>query len=72
MARTTIHVIAAPERVFAVLEDPSTYDEWVVGCKEIRGVDGVWPEPGATFHHSVGIGPITVHDSTSVVEAAAP
>ena len=69
MARTTIQVAAAPDRVFAVLSDPLTYDHWVVGCKEIRGVEGAWPAPGATFHHSVGLGPITVRDSTSVVES---
>jgi len=68
MARTTIQVSAPPERVFDVLADPFTYAQWVVGCKEIRRVDGDWPEPGATFHHSVGLGPITVKDSTSVVE----
>jgi uncharacterized protein YndB with AHSA1/START domain len=71
MARTSIYVTVEPERVFAVLSDTETYDRWVVGCKEIRGVEGNWPEPGATFHHSVGFGPITVRDSTSVVESAA-
>jgi uncharacterized protein YndB with AHSA1/START domain len=72
MARTTIHVTAPPEAVFAVLADPASYDTWVVGCKEIRGVEGDWPEPGSTFHHSVGMGPITVKDSTSVTESARP
>jgi len=71
MARTTIQVSAPPEAVFAVLSDPFTYAQWVVGCKEIRRVDGDWPEPGATFHHSVGLGPITVRDTTSV-EACEP
>ena len=72
MARTTIHVAAPPEAVFAVLADPYTYEDWVVGCKEIRGVEGRWPEAGAAFHHSVGIGPITVKDSTSATESAPP
>jgi uncharacterized protein YndB with AHSA1/START domain len=72
MARTTIHVSAPPEAVFAVLADPQSYDHWVVGCKEIRGVEGAWPAPGSTFHHSVGMGPITVKDSTSVTESTPP
>ena len=72
MARTTIHVTAPAEAVFAVLADPASYDHWVVGCKEIRGVEGAWPEPGATFHHSVGMGPITVKDSTTATESAPP
>jgi uncharacterized protein YndB with AHSA1/START domain len=72
MARTTIHVAAAPDRVFAVLADAWTYEHWVVGCKQIRDVDATWPDPGATFHHSVGLGPLTVRDSTTVLESAAP
>jgi carbon monoxide dehydrogenase subunit G len=67
-----IHVDASREAVWAVLSNAYTYDHWVVGCKEIRGVDGVWPEPGATFHHSVGMGPITIKDSTSVTASDAP
>ena len=66
MARTTIQISAPPEAVFAIMSDPFSYSQWVVGCKEIRRVDGDWPEPGATFHHSVGLGPITVRDTTSV------
>ena len=71
MASTTIHVAARPSVVFGVLSDPFTYSQWVVGCKEIRRVDGEWPEPGATFHHSVGLGPLTLRDTTSVVECDA-
>jgi uncharacterized protein YndB with AHSA1/START domain len=72
MARTTIDVSAEPERLFAILADPSCYDRWVVGCKDIRAVDGPWPEPGSRFHHSVGLGPVTVHDTTTVVESDEP
>ena len=71
MASTTIHVAAPPAAVFAVLSDPFTYPQWVVGCKEVRRVDGDWPAPGATFHHSIGLGPFTVRDTTSVVECDA-
>src|SRR5215204_4108560 len=72
MARTTIHVGVPPEAVFAILADPYSYDHWVVGCKRIRGVEGSWPEPGSLFHHAVGLGPITVKDSTSATESAPP
>ena len=72
MARTTTHIDASPERVFEVLDDARTYEFWVVGCKEIRSVDAEWPEPGAAFHHTVGIGPISVSDSTSVLEREHP
>jgi uncharacterized protein YndB with AHSA1/START domain len=69
MAHTTTQVAALPDRVFAVLADGWTYEQWVVGCKEIRDVDAGWPAPGATFHHSVGMGPITVRDTTTVIES---
>jgi uncharacterized protein YndB with AHSA1/START domain len=72
MSRTTIHIAAPPERVFEVPADPYTYEHWVVGCKKIRGVEGNWPEAGSTFHHQVGIGPITVRDSTTSVECSRP
>ena len=72
MAGTTIHVSAPPERVFGILSDPFMYAQWVVGCKEVRRVDGEWPAPGATFHHSVSLGAFTVRDTTSVVETEPP
>jgi uncharacterized protein YndB with AHSA1/START domain len=72
MSQTTIHLAAPPERVFEVLADPYTYEHWVVGCKEIRGVEGNWPEPGSIFHHKVGMGPVTVRDNTSSVECSHP
>jgi uncharacterized protein YndB with AHSA1/START domain len=72
MARTTTRIAATPDRVFAVLADPWTYEDWVVGCKQIRDVDDGWPAPGATFHHSVGLGPLTVRDSTTVIESEPP
>jgi uncharacterized protein YndB with AHSA1/START domain len=72
MAQTSIHVAAAPDRVFAVLANAWTYEQWVVGCKAIRHADESWPAPGATFHHAVGMGPITVRDSTTVLESSAP
>jgi len=69
MSKTTSQVAASPDRVFAVLADGWTYEHWVVGCKQIRDVDETWPAPGATFHHSVGMGPITVRDTTTVIES---
>ena len=72
MSRTSTHVDAPPERVFEVLDDARTYEFWVVGCKDIRSVDANWPAVGAAFHHSVGLGPFTVKDSTSILERDAP
>ncbi|HZG96058.1 MAG TPA: SRPBCC family protein [Mycobacteriales bacterium] len=68
MARNEILIDAPPSDVFAVLADGHSYEHWIVGAKRIRAVDAGWPQPGTSFHHSVGVGPIHVRDSTSVLE----
>jgi carbon monoxide dehydrogenase subunit G len=45
---------AAPEEVYAVLADPETYPDWLVGAERIRGVDSDFPRRGSKFEHSVG------------------
>lgn len=72
MARAEIAVAAPPERVWDVLADGRLYGHWVVGSRAIRDVDGDWPAEGARLHHTVGIGPIDIHDDTRVVESAPP
>ena len=72
MARNTTKVDTTREAVFGVLTDARSYEQWVVGCKEIRGVDGDWPAPGSAFHHRVGIGPLSVADRTGIVSIEAP
>jgi hypothetical protein len=47
-----------------VLADAQSYSLWVVGAKEIRAVEEPWPEPGSKFHHTLGMGPFTLEDST--------
>ena len=66
MAYNEIHVDATPGAVFDVLADPRSFARWVVGSKQIRAADPGWPEAGATFDHSVGIGPVKLDDATSV------
>lgn len=63
-------IVARPAAsVFAVLLDPETYPEWLVGCRDIRRVEPDWPAPGSRFHHRVGLGgPLTVADSTVVLD----
>jgi uncharacterized protein YndB with AHSA1/START domain len=73
MAIATKHIDVPPAGVFASLTEPRTYPSWLVGCKEIRAVDDGWPQPGARFHHRVGlIGPVSVADSTKVLEVESP
>jgi len=63
--------IAAPvERVFAVLADGWTYPLWVVGASHMRAVDADWPAVGARLHHSVGLWPLLIEDTTEVLAMA--
>ena len=72
MATTTTHVSATPERVFAVLSDPRSYEYWVVGSKEIRHWDPDFPALGTSFHHTFLIGPVPIRDTTTVLEVEPP
>jgi uncharacterized protein YndB with AHSA1/START domain len=72
VAVTVLHVAASPEQVFAVLADARAYAEWVVGAEAVHRVDGPWPEPGATFHHTQGRRPLHLRDTTTVLEADPP
>lgn len=70
---TNRHTIAAtPDEVFAVLADARTYEHWVVGCDDIRAVEGDWPAVGSRFFHTVGVGPVKTKDNTKVLEVDPP
>ena len=62
----------ASERVWAVLADPETYADWVVGSDSIRDADANWPEVGSRFYHRVGTGPFKVRDHTESLECVPP
>lgn len=72
MARSEIVVAAPPEAVWAVLADPGAYGEWVVGPRQVTLADAGWPEVGSTLEYEVGIDPVSVRDTTRVVEAEPP
>lgn len=71
MSVTSMPIAGTPAEVFAVLADPYTYEHWVVGCDDIRAVEGEWPAVGSHFDHTVGTGPIKVKDNTKVLEVEA-
>jgi uncharacterized protein YndB with AHSA1/START domain len=62
-------VDAPPTAVWDVLADAPSYEEWVVGNKEIRSPDPGWPAPGTQFGHKVGFGPVAVKDKTVSLES---
>ncbi len=68
MSTNCTHIEAPPADVFAVLADANTYEHWVVGCDDIRAVEGEWPAVGSKFFHTVGAGPVKVKDNTKVIE----
>ncbi|KGJ72189.1 polyketide cyclase [Cryobacterium roopkundense] len=61
-------VACTPDDVFAVLANGWLYPSWVVGASRMRGVDEAWPAPGSALHHSVGVWPLLIDDSTSILE----
>jgi hypothetical protein len=72
MARNERYIPVSPRKIWEVLADPRQYGYVVVGSKHIRGWDDDWPVKGAKFHHTVGVGPLSVNDSTWVVECDPP
>ncbi|ROQ41612.1 polyketide cyclase/dehydrase/lipid transport protein [Frondihabitans sp. PhB188] len=65
-------IAAPPEAVFEVLADGWLFPSWVVGASRIRGVDDAWPAVGAEIHHSFGVWPAVIDDTTHVVAWDAP
>lgn len=70
MSTTTRNVEATPGKVWEVLSDGWLYPLWVVGAARMREVDDHWPQRGAQLHHSAGVWPLLVDDTTEVVEVS--
>lgn len=66
-ASAALDVDAPPAAVYAVLADADRYADWVVSAKEVRRHDAGWPAPGTTFHHTQGVGPLQLRDTTTVI-----
>ena len=61
-------VNCSPDQVFDVLNDGWIYPVWVVGASRMRDVDDDWPAPGSRLHHSFGVWPLVIDDTTEVLE----
>jgi hypothetical protein len=70
----TVHrdVDAPAQAVWDVLAEGWLYATWVVGASRIRDVDLVWPAKGARIHHSFGVWPAVVDDTTEVLHSVEP
>jgi Polyketide cyclase / dehydrase and lipid transport len=56
------------DQVWDVLSDGWLYPLWVVGASRIRDVDDGWPAEGRKLHHSFGVWPLVIDDTTEVLE----
>jgi len=64
-------VQASPAAIWDVLSDAQRYAEWVVGTRRITRADTEWPNEGARLEYTLGVGPLTFHD-TCVVRVCEP
>lgn len=72
MTTTALGIDAPPEVVYSILIDAEGYPQWLVGAKYIRGVTDTWPAVGSSFRHAVGLGPLTIKDSTTIIDQTPP
>ena len=70
--RVSRQVAAPAEAVWGVLADGWQYATWVVGASRVRAIDDEWPAPGARIHHSFGLWPAMINDTTVCEEADEP
>ena len=72
MSKNSRVAAATPEQCWRVLADGWLYPLWVVGATRMRKVDEEWPAVGACLHHSVGVWPLVIDDTTEVLAATPP
>lgn len=67
MAQSRV-VQAGSAHVWDVLADGWLYPVFVVGAARMRAVDPGWPAVGTRLHHSAGMWPVMLDDTSSVLE----
>lgn len=68
VGRNRTHIDAPPNQVWAILEDPYAYPQWVVGTDRTTEADAGWPAPGSAFRVHIAFG----HVDSTTVEALIP
>lgn len=63
-ARNVRELGCTVDDVFAVLADGWLYPSWVVGASRMRDVEASWPGRDARLHHSFGVWPVLIDDTT--------
>lgn len=72
MATNELAANCSVEDVFTVLANGWLYPTWVVGASRMRAVEDEWPEPGSRIHHSFGVWPALINDTTESLEWSPP
>ncbi|MCS5732455.1 SRPBCC family protein [Herbiconiux sp. CPCC 203386] len=68
MSTNVRHIRCTPEHLFEVLADGWLFPVWVVGASRMRDVNEAWPHVGSQLHHSFGVSPLLINDTTTVLE----
>jgi uncharacterized protein YndB with AHSA1/START domain len=68
VTRNQILIDAPAAKVYETLLDPTAFPRWVVGAKNLRGVDPEWPRKGSRFHHRVGPPLLHIDDNTKILD----
>ncbi|MGY0488831.1 SRPBCC family protein [Streptomyces sp. WG-D5] len=66
MARNRRLILSSPSEVWALLANGHRYGEWVTGTQRILDVDPAWPAVGTALKVRVGVGPLTLDDTSTV------
>lgn len=66
MARNRRLILSSPAEVWALLSDGFRYGEWVTGTQQVLAADPHWPQVGAVLQVRVGVGPLTLDDTSTV------
>ena len=70
---TVTRAVDAPaQAVWDVLADGWFYATWVVGASRVRAVDLAWPAEGTPNHHTFGVWPTVISDTTHVLRSNEP
>ena len=72
MAINSVRSKLPPDEVFEHLLNPWEYPKWLLGASKMRDVDDDWPTVGSKFHHTVGLGPLKVDDTSEILECDRP
>ncbi|WP_199549265.1 SRPBCC family protein [Streptomyces sp. N35] len=66
MARNRCLILSSPPEVWDLLSSGPRYGEWVTGTQQVLAADPHWPDVGAQLKVRVGMGPVTLDDTSTV------